>query len=119
MAGAEVEEVVGGGAGEGVDGLAGVADDAEVVAVAEPEFEESLLEGADVLVFVDHEVLVLGADLFGDVVAVLEDADGEQEYVFEVDEGAVALERFVGRVDLGGLGVVAGVRRPVLAAAAA
>lgn len=81
---------------------------AEVVAVAEPEFEESLLEGADVLVFVDHEVLVLGADLFGNVVAVLEDADGEQEYVFEVDEGAVALERFVGRVDLGGLGVVAG-----------
>lgn len=45
VAGAEVEEVVGGGAGEGVDGLAGVADDAEVVAVAEPEFEESLLEG--------------------------------------------------------------------------
>lgn len=119
MAGAEVEEVVGGRAGEGVDGLAGVADDAEAVAFAEPQFEEALLEGADVLVLVDDEVLVLGADRFGDVVLVLEDGDGEQQDVFEVDDAAVAFEVFVRGVELGDLGAVAGASRPALAAAAA
>lgn len=100
--------MVGGGAGEGVDGLAGVADDAQVLAVAEPQFQQALLEGADVLVLVDHEVLVLGADLFGDVPPVLEDADGEQQHVLEVDDRAVALDLLVGLVELGDLGGVAG-----------
>lgn len=107
MAGAEVQQVVGGGAGERVDRLAGVADDAQAVPLAEPQLQEALLEGADVLVLVDHEVLVLAADLLGDVVPVLEDADGEQEHVLEVDHPPVALELFVRPVDLGDLGGVA------------
>lgn len=47
VAGAEVEQVVRGGAGERVDGLAGVADDAEAGAAARsrPLVEEPLLEG--------------------------------------------------------------------------
>ncbi len=108
MAGAEVQQVVGGGAGERVDRLAGVANDAEVVAVAEPQLQEALLERAHVLVLVDHEVLVLGADLVGDVVAVLEDTDGQEQDVLEVDDRAVALEVLVRRVELGDLGGVAG-----------
>lgn len=108
MAGAEVEQVVGSCTGERIDRLAGVADDAEAVALAEPQFQEALLEGADVLVLVDHEVLVLGADLLGDVVTVLEDRDGQQQDVLEVDDGAVALEVLVRGVELGDLGRVAG-----------
>lgn len=111
VAGAEVEEVVGGRAGEGVDGLAGVTDDAEAVALAEPQFEEALLEGADVLVLVDHEVLVLGADRFGDLVLVLEDGDGQQQDVLEVNDAAVAFEVLVRGVELGDLGAVAGASR--------
>lgn len=103
----EVEEMVGGCARERVDGLAGVSDDAQAVAVAEPEFEQPLLERADVLVLVHDEVLVLGAHLVGDVLPVLEDGDGEQQHVLEVDDGAVALEVLVGRVDVGDLGRVA------------
>lgn len=104
----EVQQVLGGGAGERVDRLAGVADDAEAVAVPQPEFEEALLEGADVLVLVDDEVLVLGADVVGDVPAVLEDADGEEQDVLEVDDAPVPLELFVAGVDLGQFGRVAG-----------
>ena len=87
VAGAEVEQVVGGGAGEGVDRLAGVADDAQAVAVAEPEVQQALLERADVLVLVDHEVLVLAR---GPVSAMSwrswRIADGEQQHVLEVDD---------------------------------
>lgn len=117
VAGAEVEQVVGGGAGEGVDGLAGVTDDAEAVALAEPQVQQPLLERADVLVLVDDEVLVLAADLLGDVVAVLEDADRQEQHVLEVDHAAVALELFVRPVDLGDLGQVPGASRPDLRAA--
>lgn len=109
--------MVGGGTGEGVDGLAGVTDDAEAVALTEPQVQQPLLERADVLVLVDDEVLVLGADLLGDVVAVLEDADGQEQHVLEVDHAAVALELFVRPVDLGDLGQVPGASRPDLRAA--
>ncbi len=105
---AEVQQVIGGGAGEGVDGLAGVADDAQVVAVADPQVEEALLEGADVLVLVDHEVLVLAAHGLRDVVPVLDHADGEQQHVLEVDHAAVALELLVRGVDPADLGGVTG-----------
>lgn len=119
VAGAEVEEVVGGRAGERVDGLAGVADDAEAVALAEPQFQETLLKRADVLVLVDHEVLVLGADRFRDVVLVLKDADGQQQDVLEVDDTSAALDVLVRGIELGDLGAVAGASRPAFTAAAA
>ncbi|CAM5685036.1 hypothetical protein SALBM311S_09159 [Streptomyces alboniger] len=66
----EVEQVVGGCSRERIDRLAGVADHAQVVPVAEPQVQQSLLEGADVLVLVHHEVLVLGTHLLGDVLPV-------------------------------------------------
>ena len=49
----------------------GVADDAQLVAAAEPQVEQALLQRADVLVLVDDEVLVLRAHLLGDVRALL------------------------------------------------
>lgn len=57
-------------------------------------------------------MLVLRPDLLGDVGPVLEDGDGEQQDVLEVDDGALALELLVGGVELGDLGGVAG-RLPV------
>ncbi len=108
VAGAEVEQMVGGCSRERVDRLAGVADHAQVVAVPEPQLQQALLERADVLVLVDDEVLVLGAHLLGDVLPVLEDGDGQQQHVLEVDHAAPALEVLVGRVDLGDLGRIAG-----------
>lgn len=110
--------MVRGRAGEGVDGLAGVADHAQVLPVAEPQLQQALLEGTDVLVLVDDEVLVLRPHLLGDVVPVLEDGDGEEQDVLEVDDGALALEVLVGGVELGDLGGVAG-RLPAALSAAA
>lgn len=52
-------------------------------------------------------MLVLGADLLGDVLPVLQDGDGQQQDVLEVDDGAVPLEVLVGGVELGDLGGVA------------
>ena len=51
--------MLGAGAGERVDRLVVVADDAEVVAVAEPEVEQRLLQQVHVLVLVDGERAVL------------------------------------------------------------
>ena len=45
----------------------GVADDAQVVAVAEPGVEQPLLQRRDVLVLVDDEGAVAAAELLGDV----------------------------------------------------
>lgn len=108
MAATEVEQVVGGCSRERIDRLTGVADHAQVVAVPEPQFQQSLLEGADVLVLVDDEVLVLGTDLLGDVVPVLEDGHRQQQDVLEVDDGACPLEVLVGGVQLRDLRRVAG-----------
>lgn len=53
-------------------------------------------------------MLVLGTDLLGDVVPVLQDGHGQQQHVLEVDDGPLALDVLVGGVELGDLGGVAG-----------
>lgn len=52
-------------------------------------------------------MLVLAADLLRDVVAVLEDADHEQEDVFEVEEVPLPFDLLVHGIDLADLGGVA------------
>ena len=84
------------GAGEGVDGLGGVADHAEVVAAAEPEVEQGGLDRADVLVLVDDEVVVLPADLGGDPLVLGEDGGRAEQHVLEVDAVGLALDLLVG-----------------------
>ncbi len=81
----EPHEVARGGAGEAVDRLRGVADDAHVVPLPHPQVEQPLLHGVDVLVLVDDEVPVLSADLPGDLLGLDEDAHHEEEDVLEVD----------------------------------
>ena len=104
VAGGEAGEERWGGAGEGVDGLGDVPDDAQLAAPSQPQVQQALLERGDVLVLVDDEVLVLAAHLGGDVLAVQEDPDGQQEHVLEVDDAALALGLLVEGQDLGDRG---------------
>ena len=109
--GREVAEVRRVGAGEGVDRLGRVADDAELVAAAEPEVEQRRLDRRDVLELVDDEAFVLAADLGGDPLVVGEQAGGEEQDVLHVHPALAALDVLVGAEDPGdGLGVVAGHR---------
>ncbi len=111
----EVEQVARRGAGERVDGLVGVADDGEVVAVTEPGVEHPLLQRGDVLVLVDHEAAVAVAELLGHGRVVLDRGRGVQQQVVEVqqrDAVAVGLELLVAGVDGGHL---LGVQRDVAA----
>ena len=94
--GAEAEQVLGRGAGERVDGLGRVADDAQVAPLAQPQLEQGLLEPVDVLVLVDDEVPVLAAHRPGDLVVLAQDADHEQQDVLEVDDAALGLDLLVG-----------------------
>ena len=101
VAGCETGQEAGSGAGEGVDRLRDVPDDAQLTAPPQPQVQEALLERGDVLVLVDHEVLVLAAHLIGDVLAVQEDADHQEEDVLEIDDSALGLGLLVSRQHLG------------------
>ncbi len=82
-------------AGERVDRLVDVADDAQVRPVAEPQLEQPLLERARVLVLVDAEPALPGADRVGGLGVVLEQPDGLDEEVVEVDPALSRLRPLV------------------------
>ena len=92
--------------GEGVDGLARVADHADVVATAEPEVEQGGLQRVDVLELVDDEPLVLATHLGGDALVVGEDGGRDEQDVLHVDAATLPLDVLVGghqRPDGGGV----------------
>ena len=95
------------GAGEAVDRLVGVADDAEVAAVAEPRAEQPELRGARVLELVDEEVTEPPALRGGELGVALEHVGAAGDQVVEVDQAALALLPLVVAVDRRDLG-----RRP-------
>ncbi len=106
----EAVEVAGVGSVPAVDGLVGVADDEQVVAVAQPPPQQPVLQRVDVLELVDEQVPEAPA-LGGSGLRVsLHDPQGEAEQVVEVDHPGLGL----------GLGIaveqvrhlVAGQRRP-------
>src|SRR6202007_2172805 len=76
-----------------------VADDAQVVALAQPEIEERLLEQVDVLVLVDRERTVLSAEGRRRALVVLEQADRALEQVLEVEKPFRLLAPLVVEVD--------------------
>ena len=78
--------MLGRGARERVDRLVVVADDAEVVAVAEPQVEQPLLQQVHVLVLVDGERAVLRAERLARTAVLLEEPHRELEQVLEVDQ---------------------------------
>ena len=84
-------QVIRGRAREGIDGLSDVADDAHVVAPAQPQVEEASLEEVDVLELVDHEGTVLLAHDGGDVSALLEHAAQVDEDILKIDDAALVL----------------------------
>jgi hypothetical protein len=102
--GGEAFEVVGVGAVPAVDGLVGVADDAEVVAAVQPGGQQGELQRVDVLELVDVEVpepppLGVAERLVG-----AQRPDALLEQVVEVDEALVGLEVLVVAVDAGDRG---------------
>ncbi len=105
----EVEQVARRGPGERVDGLVRIADDGQVVSVAQPCRQHPLLQWRDVLVLVDDEAAVAVPELLGDRGVVLDRGRGVQQQIVEVEQGnsiAAGLQRLVRRVhrsDLGGI----------------
>src|SRR6476469_891163 len=95
------QEVLGCRPGKRVDRLVRITDDAQVVPTAQPGFEQPLLHGRDVLVFVDDEMPIPGTDLLGDVRVLLDRAGHAEEQVGEVEPTDPALGRLVLGVDGG------------------
>ena len=93
------EQVVGARTGEAVDRLVVVADDAEIVAVAEPQVEQLLLEQVHVLHLVDGERAVLRAERLAHLGVLLEEPHRELEQILEVDEPLCRLALLVFAVD--------------------
>jgi hypothetical protein len=87
--------VVVGGPGEGVDGLARVSHDAQVGAVTDPQVQQPLLQGGDVLVLIDHEVAVLPMYRGCHLGVLLDDPCGQQQDILEVDRAPVRLDLLV------------------------
>ena len=115
-------------AGERVDRLVLVPDDAQVGAVAEPQLEQPLLERVRVLVLVDADPALACADGLDGVGVRVEQVDGLAEEVIEVDPARARLRALVSRedpdeqVDRGGSRPVAAApvaARPPIAAAPA
>jgi hypothetical protein len=79
------------GSGERINGLVRIADDRQVVAIAEPGVEHPLLQRCDVLVFIDDEAAVAVAELARDGGVVLDRGGRVQQQIVEVQQrGAVA-----------------------------
>ena len=97
----ELEHVADVGAAEGVDGLVGVADGADVLVVGGEQLQQLVLRVVRVLVLVDEDVAERLAPLLGRVGEALEDLDREHEQVVEVDGVRAVQAALVELVDLG------------------
>ena len=84
---------------EAVDRLVVVPDRAEVVARAQPELEQPLLEPVDVLVLVYRERSVPLAECRGRRLVVLVQGDRLREQILEVDQPGIGLAPLVLAVD--------------------
>ena len=82
----EAGEVAGVGAVPGVDRLVGVADHAQVGAVAPPRLEQAELEGVDVLELVDEQVPEAPALGGAERAVVLQGVGAQDQQVVEVDQ---------------------------------
>ena len=96
---AEAPEVRRVGAGEAVDRLVGVADHAEVTAVAEPRAQQPELRRAGVLELVDEQMPEAPALRGRELGVPLEHVGAAGDEVVEVDQAALALLALVVAVD--------------------
>src|SRR5207245_8341012 len=82
-------------AGESVDRLIVVADDTHVVAVAQPEVEQRLLQEIDVLVLVNGERAPAPTNECKRLLVVLEQPDRAPEQVLEIERTRLVLPPLV------------------------
>ena len=97
----EVEDVLDVSPTPAVDGLIFIADDADVVVLAGEELHELVLGLVGVLVLVDHDVLVAAVVAFAGGGGGLEEANGFEEEIVEVE--GVGFEEFIA-IDLEDVG---------------
>ena len=93
----EPKQVIGGGAGEAEDRLIVVADDADVVARAEPQVQQRLLQRVHVLVLVDGEGLEARPHDGGGLRVTRRTGAPRPEQVLEVDRARSLLAPLVAR----------------------
>src|SRR6266508_957185 len=96
---AHIDQVPRARAGEAEDRLIVVADDADLLALAEPSVEQRLLQEVDVLILVDGDRLVAGLEAFAAVGIVLVHLDRKLEQVLEVQLARSLLAPLVLGVD--------------------
>ena len=101
MFGCETGQAVGPGTCETVDGLLGITHHTDVGTAIDPQRHQTVLDGGDVLVFIDHEVPVGGADLLSGSRTLCEQRCRAQEDVIEVDHPRAELMLLVGLHHLG------------------
>ena len=99
IAGRELGQEPARGARERVDRLVLVADDADVAPVAQPQLEQPLLHRVRVLVLVHAEPALASADGLGCLRVGLEDLDGLDEQVIEIDPAGACLGPLVAGED--------------------
>ena len=88
----EAEDVLQFGAPPAVDGLVGVADGEDVVASFDELAQQDVLRQVRVLVLVDQDVREPFRPAFADVGHVVQQPDGGQEHIVEV-EGIAGVQR--------------------------
>ena len=96
VVGREVPKVRRVRAREGVDRLSRVTDHTQLLAPAEPEVEQGGLDRRHVLVFVDHEPLVLASYLGGYPLIIGQHPRGQQEDVLHVHPPLTTFDVLVG-----------------------
>ena len=95
----EIHQVVSTCTSVGVNGLVGIPDNAHIIAVAEPQLEQSVLERRNILILVDDEVLIAGADFLRDVPVLDHHSDGTQQDVIQINDATFPFDRFVSSQD--------------------
>ena len=97
----ELEDVADVGAAERIDGLVGIADDADVAVLAAEELKQPVLRVVRILVLVDEDVAERLLPAFPSLGEPLEHLDGQHEQVVEVDRVRRSEALLVLAVDLG------------------
>ena len=119
----ETQQIPAGGTGKRVDGLGRIAHDAYVAvhralavrsSPAQPQGQQPVLQGRDVLILVDGEPADGGTNLGGGFGKIIHDMAYEQQNIVKIDFATRGLFLLVGAVDVGEpSGVESGGRLPM------
>ena len=82
--------------GERINCLRNISDDANIVAPAQPQVEQVLLQRRHVLVFIDDEIAILVADPLGDRRVILHNPRGKDQNVLKIKDASLFLGDLIG-----------------------